>query len=253
MLWHKAWLETRWRFLIGLALLMCFACALVLGYPRAVSALSRLSQSDAELARRISESAAIAGGYRGYIWSQWFSQNLRELWALFAVLLGTGGLLAQVSRGGAIFTLSLPVSRGRLLGVRAATALAELLILALVPSLVITLLSPAVGQTYSLADVFVHGVCLFLAGSTLFSLTFLLSTVFGDLWRPPLIVLCFAALMSLVRQIVGGSPAASLLGVMTAERYFRGDGLPWLGLFLTTAASIALLYAATLNIARQDF
>jgi energy-coupling factor transporter ATP-binding protein EcfA2 len=63
----------------------------------------------------------------------------------------------------------------------------------------------------------VHGVCMLIAGSTLFSLTFLLSTVFNDVWRPPLIALCLAILMSLVRQVAGGPSSASLLGVMTAE------------------------------------
>jgi ABC-type transport system involved in multi-copper enzyme maturation permease subunit len=94
---------------------------------------------------------------------------------------------------------------------------------------------------------------MFVAGSTLFSLTFLLSTVFSDVWRPPLIALAFAILMALVREVVGGPSSASLLGIMTAESYFRGDGLPWLGLLGTAAASAAMLYAATLNIARQDF
>jgi ABC-2 type transport system ATP-binding protein len=104
-----------------------------------------------------------------------------------------------------------------------------------------------------LADALVHGVCMLIAGSTLFSLTFLLSTVFTDVWRPPLIALCFAILMSPVRQVVGGPSSASLQGVMTAEIYFRGDGLPWPGLLLCTAVSSALLYVATLNMARHDF
>src|SRR4029078_10980853 len=97
---------------------------------------------------------------RGYVWSQWFSQNLRQLWALFSIMLGTGGLLAQAAGGGALFPLSLPVSRRGLLALRAATALAELGILAIFPSLLLPLLSPAVGQTYSFADAFVHGSCL---------------------------------------------------------------------------------------------
>jgi ABC-2 type transport system permease protein len=255
MLWYKAWLETRWRFLIGLGLLVCSAGAIVLAYPQLMKLLPMASAVDTsgELGRRVAEGTALARSYRGYIWSQWFSQSLRQLWALFSVLLGTGGLLAQTTGGGALFTLSLPVSRGRLLGVRAATALAELGILAIVPSLLLPLLSPAVGQTYSLADALVHGACIFLAGSTLFSLTFLLSTVFSDVWRPPLIVLAFAILMAFAREVVGGPSTASLLGVMTAESYFRGDGLPWFGLLGTVAASAAMLYAATLNIARQDF
>ena len=144
----------------------------------------------------------LARNYRGYVWSQWFRQNLPQMWTLFAVLLGTGGLLSQASGGGALFTLSLPVSRSRLLGVRAATGLAELLVLALVPSLLLPLLSPAVGQTYSVGDALVHGVCLFIAGAVFFSLAFLLSTVFSDVWRPLLIVLCVATVLAFGELVV---------------------------------------------------
>jgi hypothetical protein len=252
VLLYKSWIETRWRFLIGLALLMLSACAIVMFYHEAVKALSRVPQMDGELGRRVSESAALARDYRGYVWSQWFRQNMRQLWALFAVLLGTGGLLAQASRGGALFTLSLPVSRSRVLGIRAATALSELAVLAIVPSLLLPLLSPAVGETYSLGDALVHGACMFIAGSVLFSFAFLLSTVFSDIWRPPLIVLCLAVLLRLVEQALG-LERISLLAVMTAERYFHGDGVPWLGLLASATLSAGLLYAATVNIARQDF
>ena len=41
--------------------------------------------------------------------------------------------------------------------------LGELLVLAVVPSLLLPLLSPAVGQTYGVGDALVHGVCLFIA------------------------------------------------------------------------------------------
>jgi ABC-2 type transport system permease protein len=215
MLWYKAWVETRWRFVIGLLVLALSAGAIVLSYPEAVKALSRLSQAEGEIGRQISESAALFRDYRSYIWSQWYRQNMRQLWALFAVLLGTGGLLAQAASGGAIFTLSLPVSRGRLLGVRAAVALAELLILALVASLMIPLLSRAVGQTYSLTDAIVYGASMFIAGSVLFSLAFLLSTVFGDVWRPPLMTLCLAVLARLLEQVLG-LERVSLLAVMAA-------------------------------------
>jgi hypothetical protein len=40
---------------------------------------------------------------------------------------------------------------------------------------------------------------------------------------------------------------------MSVEIYFRGGGLPWLGLFASAAASAAMLYAAARNLARQDF
>ena len=241
--------------LSGLAVLACAAAAIVLAYPRAVAVLREAARVDraSELGREIAENLDLLGSYQGYIWSQWFRQTMRQLWALFAVMLGTGGLLAQTSGGGALYTLSLPLLRTRLLGIRAATALAELAVLALVPALVVPLVSPAVGQSYSIADALVYGLCLFVAGSTLFSLTFLLSTVFTDIWRPPLIVLCLAGFIALVREGMQGPSTASLLGVMTAESYFRGSGLPWLGLLGTGALSLLFLYAATRNIARQDF
>jgi hypothetical protein len=35
--------------------------------------------------------------------------------------------------------------------------------------------------------------------------------------------------------------------------YFRGAGLPWLGLLASTAGSAAMLFAASRTLARQDF
>src|SRR5262245_38655465 len=191
MLWYKAWLETRWRFLIGLALLVCSAAAVVFTYPRVVELMPMVSRTDTGglLGERIREAAEVARTYRGYAWAQWFNQNLANMWTLFAVLLGTGGLLAQASGGAALFTLSLPVSRNQLVQVRALTGLAELFVLAVVPSLLLPLLSPAVGQSYGVGDTLVHSICLFVAGGVFFSLAVLLSTVFSDIWRPFLIVL----------------------------------------------------------------
>ena len=125
MLWYKAWLETRWRFLIGLVLLLFSAGGVVIGYPRVVELLPMVPQPDTSsvLGRAIKEAAELAATYRGYVWSQWFRQNLSNTWTVFAVLLGTGGLLAQTSGGAALFTLSLPVTRRRLAGIRAATGL----------------------------------------------------------------------------------------------------------------------------------
>ena len=131
MLWYKSWLETRWRFVIGLVLLVCSAGGTVLVYPKVAKLMPITPALDlsGELGRRIRESVELAREYRGYVWSQWFRQNLIQMVTIFAVLLGTGGLPAQGSGGAALFTLSLPVSRNRLLGIRASAGLAELLAL----------------------------------------------------------------------------------------------------------------------------
>jgi hypothetical protein len=101
MLWYKSWLETRWRFLIGLALLVCSAAVVVFTYPKVVKLLPLVPSLDVsgEIGRRIREAAELSREYRGYVWSQWFRQNLAQTWTLFAALLGTGGLSAQTSGG----------------------------------------------------------------------------------------------------------------------------------------------------------
>ena len=255
MLWYKSWLETRWRFVIGLVLLTLSVCSTVLTYPQVVKLLPLASTVDPSgaIGRQVAEAIELARSYRGYVWSHVYRQNMLQMWTLFALLLGTGGLLSQASAGGALFTLSLPVTRNRLLGVRAATGLAELLVLAFVPSLLLPVLSPAIGETYGLGDALVHSACLFIAGAVFFSLTFLLSTVFGDVWRPLLVVACVAAVLAFGGLAFPGLSRYGIFGLMSGEVYFRGGGLPWLGLLASAAVSVAMLSIASRNIARQDF
>jgi hypothetical protein len=256
MLWHKSWLETRWRFAIGLALLACAGVAVVLVYPR-VKELAPMvtppADAPGELARKLRESLELARDYRAYLWSQWFSKQQIHMWTLFAVLLGTGGLVTQSARGGALFTLSLPVSRGRLLAVRAATGLAELAVLAVSSALLVAAASPAVGEHYAIGDAMVYAGCTVVAGSVFFSFAALLSTVFSDIWRPLGFALFAAIVLGLAEQVYPEVSRFSVFPVMSATSYFRGDGVPWLGLLVSAAISTAMLWGAARNIARQDF
>jgi hypothetical protein len=166
MLWYKSWLETRWRFLIGLGVLLVMACGTVFDY-LAVQKLMPLARSidvSGEIGRLIKDAVEIQRDFRGFVWLQWFRQNLTQGATLLAVLLGNGGILSRTS-GGVLFTLSLPVTRHDLLKTRAVTGLAELAALSLVPSLLIPLMAPSIGQSYSVLDSLVHGVCIFIVGA----------------------------------------------------------------------------------------
>jgi ABC-type transport system involved in multi-copper enzyme maturation permease subunit len=255
MLWYKSWLETRWRFLIGFAILMLSAMGCVFGYPRVIRLLPAAASIDAsgEIGRRIREAVEISATYRGYVWSQWFGQELVQMWTIFAALVGSGSVFSRVSGDAAAFTLSLPASRNRVLGIRAATGFIELAALAFVPSLIIPLFSPAIGQSYSLGDALVYSFCTFVAGSAFYCLALLLSTVFNDLWRPLLLTCGVAIVMALGEQLFRSGAAGGIFHVMRAETYFRTGALPWLGLLVSMALSSAMLYGAATNIARRDF
>lgn len=60
-------------------------------------------------------------------------------------------------------------------------------------------------------------------------------------------------MLALSEQVFRDLSRYSVFRVMSAEVYSRGGGLPWLGLLASAAVSAAMLYAATRNIARQDF
>ena len=252
MLWYKSWLETRWRFIIGMVLVLCSAAGTVVTYPQIQKLMAIAPQMDfgGPLGEQIREGVELARTFRGFVWSNWFRQNLPHLATLFAILLGTAGLLSE-SRG-ELFTLSLPVSRTRLLGVRATAGLAELFALAFVPSFVIPLFAPAIDQSYSIVSVIVHGLCAFIAASVFFTLALLLSTIWSDLWRPLLIALGIAILSGAIEPLFR-SPGIGFFRVMSGETWFRTGQLPWGGLLASAALSAVLYALAARNLARRDF
>lgn len=253
MLWQYAFLDTRWRFFAGLMLLTLSAAFVALGYPN-VAAMAKAAPVTAEgaLGRDIAAALAAAATYDGYVWSQWFSANGSQLGSFFAALIGAGGLMAQNSAA-RLFILSLPVSRERLLGARAAAGLVQVLALALVPALTIAAVSPVIGETYSLFDALVYALCLFAGAALFFSVAFLFSTMIGNVWAPVALTFCTGAALGGIDRVTGGPTRFSLLGMMHGQPYFAGQGVPWLMLAVSAAFTAALLYAGVRLIARRDF
>lgn len=256
MLWHKAWLDVRWRILIGLAVLLVMACGVVIEYPTVVRLrplAMTIDPGDGVVGRAIRDAIETQRDYRGYVWYSWFRQNVCQALVVLAALLGSGGLLAGGHGGAARFTLALPVSRRDVYAVRAVSGLAALLLLAVVPSLVIPLMSPGVGERYALTDVIVHGLCLFTGGAVIFSAALALSSVFADVWRPLLLALALAVALTALEMVAVPWPSVGVIHAMTGEAYFRSGTLPWPGLALSVGLSALLLAAGAAAFERHDF
>jgi ABC-type transport system involved in multi-copper enzyme maturation permease subunit len=133
MLYYKAWLESRSRFLIGLGVIgvLCFVFVLFHDLLR-----SRIAAS----------SGAIS--YSDYVYLRVYGGFVRGIFLFIALVLGLGGLNSERARNTVSFTLALPVSRSYLLATRALAGLAEVVVLALLPALLMPGLSAAVGQVY---------------------------------------------------------------------------------------------------------
>ena len=254
MLWYKAWMETRWRFIAGLAILMAIAVTIVAAHPMLMKMMPRLSgMLTGPLGDQLRTQLEQMQSYHAYIWTQWWTKNLVEIWTVMAVLIAAGGLLAESSRGSALFTLALPVTRRRLFGVRCAVGVLEVAALALLPSLAIRMLSPTIDQSYPLAGVLVHSALLLAGGMVFFSLTVLLSSVFADQWRPILISLGAAAVLGLLWSVFPQLAPVNLGAVMTGEDYYLYGRAPWLGVLASLAISAVLLGGALQIVEQRDF
>jgi hypothetical protein len=250
MLWHKAWIDTRWRFLLGLALLLVLACGSSLSFPRVRDFLGGMEipvVADEEAAAAFRESLEFMRTFRGYVWSQWFAQSFPGLLTLLAALLGSGSPLVK-GGSGALFSLALPVSRGRWIGTRAGVALAELFALGVAPSVVFAALAPVVGEQFALGEALVYGVSAFVGASLFLALAVLLSTAFNDVWRPLLLTCVGAVALAILVPFDYG-----LFQAMGGHSYFRAGTLAWPELLVSAAATAGLVYAAAARIARRDF
>ena len=254
MLWHKAWLETRWRFITALLILTVMAGAKVYEYVVTLRMMplaeSVVSGDNTPLGAAIREAVAVQREFRGFIWYNAFRDNLTQMGVLFAVLLGCGGLLSEAKKGSALFTLSLPITRRELLKVRTVTGVTQCLAITMIPPLVLPILAPAIGQQFSVIDALAHGLCLFFVAALFFSLASFLSTMFADIWRPLLIAVFLACIAAVVQFV---APEFGLFRVMSGETYFRTGALPWMGFLTTAVLASALLYSASENLERRDF
>lgn len=250
MLWRKAWIDTRWRFFLGLALLLVLACGSSLAFPRVRDFLGSMqlpAVPDEEAAASLRESLELMRTFRGYVWSQWFSQNFPILLTITAALLGSGSPLVK-GGSGALFSLALPVSRGRWIGTRAGIAAAELLALALAPSLVFAALAPVVGEQFAATEAIAFGLSAFLGASLFLGLAVLLSTLFSDVWRPLLLTCVGAVVVAIVVPYEYG-----LFQAMGGQSYYFDGAFAWPELLVAAIAAAGLVYAAALRLARRDF
>ena len=253
-IWQRCWTETRWRFLIGLLIVICSSAAVVFTWPRIAGLLPAAAAmgGDGEIGRRIREAVEVQRTYSGFIWSQAFAQNLTNMTTLFAILLGAGGLLSA-SSGSALFTLSMPISRGQITWTRAATGLGELLILAFAGSVAVSIFSPAVNETYSLTAALGHGICLWAACTVFFALSSFFSTIFTDFWRPLVVALVAALTLGGLELASRGLGGYGLFYLMSGEGWFRKAEFPWLAIPVSLTVTAVLLWLAARNTEQHDF
>jgi ABC-2 type transport system permease protein len=168
VLWYKAWLETRGRFLACL-----FGITIVIGFFTYHAESTILPQW-----RTPESSNGIVFFAQGY---------LMGFWILCAILLGMGGLIRERASGVSSFTLALPVSRTRLAAVRIALGVLQAISLAVVPWILIFFITRVVSNPVpiSLAQAGFYLSLLISGGLIYFALAVLISSVIEGEYTAP--------------------------------------------------------------------
>lgn len=252
MLWYKAWLETRSRFLVGASLVIAVTLFFVLAHP------FMIRQWQADLVRHpdLPEPHWFRRAlvdYPYFLWHFLFAELLQNAWVLSAILLGLGGIARESVQGTAGFTLSLPATRRRMLAVRTTVAGAELVALGFLPALLLPLVSAAMGRTYPPGPGLVHSAIMVTGGLGFFGFAVLLSSILRDEHTPLLIALSAAALLFFLMQPYADGTLEDPLWarLLNVSRLMAGPAdlaslshVPWTGLILSLGVTTLLLAAS---------
>jgi ABC-2 type transport system permease protein len=224
MLWYKAWLETRSRFLIALV-----GCTLLCA--RLVSVFLQK-----ESPRQVGP--ILHAGH----------ETLAGTWLLAVTLLMMGGLLREYAVGTSAFTLSLPVSRMRLMWVRLATVTIEAIALAVLPWIAMLLAGKVAGNRAFLQQAGLHLLLLLVGGLLFLALAYLVSSSVTGEYTAPVVSLGGSILLA---YALSGDKLRlySPWAFMTGSEYFHWrtglfiGPISWLqiGLFLGSAVIITVI------------
>jgi ABC-2 type transport system permease protein len=158
MLFYKAWVESRTRFLLSFGA-MAGLCFIFVFFNHDV----RTAVTDHDVS------------YAEYIWKAVFKGQLRDIYVVPSLLLGLGGLDRERTYGTTGYTLALPISRWHLIAARGITGVIETTVLAFLPATLVPALSPCIHQVYPWEQALHFGVLWSIGGILLFTMGFLAS------------------------------------------------------------------------------
>jgi hypothetical protein len=239
VLWYKAWLETRLRFLISL-------CGIVF-------------LSSYFVFRQNHQALKIPGH------PEWYYHTLHNghgliavMWLLAVILLTMGGLLREKAIGTSSFTLALPVTRAHLMRVRILSGFIQAMALVIIPWGIMFLVAMATGLPNSFTQALFHAVLLAGGGSVFFALAVLTSSAIEGEYTAPAV--CFGLVFADIIAMGGGrfqaySPWAFISG---AEYFNRATGrltgpIPWVHVIGNVLLAALLTAIAIRVVQKRDF
>jgi ABC-2 type transport system permease protein len=236
MLWYKAWIETRARFLSCLGGLVFF-CTIFVHHAQTLIWPGMKSE-----------------GYNVLFAAHQF---LVLMWILSVVLLGMGGLVREKAVGASSFTWVLPVSRAYLVGVRIVTCFLETIVLGIVPWLAIFLVSSLTHMPILFTQVCFYILILIGGGSLYFALAVLVSSLVSGEYTAPAVAfgLVFASTIATDVWLRPFNPWRLVSGDNYVDRttWLLVGPVPWAGIFVSLCTASLILAASVVITQKREF
>jgi hypothetical protein len=236
VLWYKAWLETRARFLTSLATLTIFCTVFVY---HAQGSIRPAWKSDFNRLLFVNQQFVVI------------------MWVLAVVLLGMGGLVRESAMGTSSLTLALPVSRARLLGVRAGMGILEAIVLGVAPWIAVFVVSSIAGKPILIWQVGSYVLLLVGGGLVYFALAVLVSSlVVGEYTAP---AFAFGVVLLAAMLFDAWLRRFNLWRLVTGDfcvdrtTYLLSAHLPWLAIVGSLSAAALMLLASIVVVQRREF
>ncbi len=237
MLWYKAWLETRSRFLISL-------CGMV--------ALSSYYVYN--------EAQGVKFAHAGWYYRALHVGNglIAAMWVAAIMFLMMGGLLRERAVGTASFTLTLPVSRMRLMRVRILLGLLQAVVLAVVPWAAMFVVSNTFGMRTAISQAVFHVILLAGGGTIFFAVALLVSSLIEGEYTAPAVSfgILFADVIAFGNKTF---KAYSPWNFMVGTEYFDRTSellvgsIPWLHVLANVLVAALLTGISVRAIQRKEF
>ena len=245
MLYYKAWLETRTRFFVAVAVTLAVCLFWTLAHTWIEGNWQRdlIEHPDWQnppwFLRAMRD-------YPFFLWHFVYAEMFQKIWVILAVLLGIGGLSREAAHGTAGFTLSLPVSRFKLFRTRALIAVGELFILSVLALATIVVGSRIMSLPYPIGHGVTHLGTMF-AGGLVFLAASLCLTEFAEGEHTPVLIALGAVglLYFMMQPYIDGAPLDWFAVPFAIPKLMAGPAditgardIAWGGMFASLAAAV---------------
>jgi len=241
MLWQKSWWETRWFFLYTLAMMNIVSIPFLW------------------LGMKADPGLPPQPAHPGMAWMMWFKFLMTGSWPILALLMGMTILKSFPLFDGppghpGLFTLSLPITRRKLLLTHWTVVIMEMTLISMIPASLISIISNFNGYWFPMKDAVLFSLFMGIGGTVFVSFSYLLIVIFkNNAWAiiGPVVVVNILLHwpLSLTREF----PWWNIFHVMSGETYFLYGQIPWLGLLASLVVSITIMVVTVRIYDWRDF